>query len=128
VGRRPLEWLAHKRASLAASKLTGDVSGQRMKTSTLAKFNSLLLRRRTKGVGLSEGRGGLDDKSAASMKQQLLMIVKKTGMERFLTGLLQAKWSDGEVSPVITNGVGTGACAGMLSGVTTRQGLFWIRY
>ena len=36
------------------------------------------------------------------MKQQSLMIVKRSGMERFLTGLLQANWSDGEVSPEIT--------------------------
>lgn len=49
----------------------------------------------------TEGGRGLDGKPAASMKQQSLMIVKKTGMERFLTGLLQAEWTDGEVSPEI---------------------------
>ena len=50
----------------------------------------------------TEGGKELNGKPAAAMKQQSLMIVKRSGMERFLTGLLQANWSDGEVSPEIT--------------------------
>ena len=36
---------------------------------------------------------------AAPMLQQSLIIVRKSGFERFITGLLSAPWSDGEVSP-----------------------------
>ena len=50
----------------------------------------------------TEGGVGLNGKTAAAMRQQSLMIVKRSGMERFITGLLQADWSDGEVSPEIT--------------------------
>ena len=50
----------------------------------------------------TEGGKGLHGNPAAAMKQQSLMIVKRSGMERFLTGLLQASWSDGEVSPEVT--------------------------
>jgi hypothetical protein len=52
--------------------------------------------------GATEGGVGLDGKKAAPMRQQSLMIVKKSGMERFLSGLLSADWSDGETSPEIT--------------------------
>lgn len=47
----------------------------------------------------TEGGIGLDGKTAVPMKQQSLMIIKKSGMERFIIGLLDADWSDGEVSP-----------------------------
>ncbi len=50
----------------------------------------------------TEGGVGLDGKTAASMRQQSLVIVKKSGMERFISGLLEADWTDGEVSPEIT--------------------------
>ena len=45
---------------------------------------------------------GLHGEIAVPMKQQSLMIVKRNGMEKFLSGLLGADWSDGEVSPEIT--------------------------
>jgi hypothetical protein len=50
----------------------------------------------------TKGGIGLGGKTAASMKQQSLMIIKKSAMERLITGLLEADWSDGEVSPEIT--------------------------
>ena len=46
----------------------------------------------------TEGGKGLHEKPAAAMQKQSLMIVKRSGMERFLTGLLQANCNDGEVS------------------------------
>ena len=54
-------------------------------------------------IGQATVRGmGLHGEIAAPMKQQSLMIVKRSGMERFISGLLEADWSDGEVSPEIT--------------------------
>jgi len=53
------------------------------------------------GMPTKEGRG-LNGNKAASMKQQSLMIVSRSGMERFLSGLLCADWSDGDVSPEVT--------------------------
>jgi len=46
---------------------------------------------------------------AAPMMQQSLMIVRRCALERFLIGLLDAPWSDGEQSPEETmriSGVG----------------------
>ena len=50
------------------------------------------------GPPTSHGRG-LNGAVAAPMLQQSLMIVRKTGLERFLTGLLSSPFSDGELSP-----------------------------
>jgi hypothetical protein len=53
------------------------------------------------GAETEEG-AGLNGTTAAPMKQQSLMVVERSGMERLLSGLLGASWSDGEVSPEIT--------------------------
>ena len=45
---------------------------------------------------LPEGGTGPNGKSAAESKQQSLMIVKRNGMERLITGLLHTEWNDGE--------------------------------
>jgi hypothetical protein len=50
----------------------------------------------------TEGGVGLDGKTAAPMKQQSLMIIKKSAMERFISGLLSTDWTDGETSPEVT--------------------------
>lgn len=52
----------------------------------------------------TDGGIGLDGKQAAKIKQQSLMIVKRSAMERFISGLLSAEWTDGDVSPEITMG------------------------
>ena len=51
-------------------------------------------------IGQATEQGvGLNGQTALPMKQQSVMIVKRSGMERFISGLLKADWSDGEVSP-----------------------------
>jgi hypothetical protein len=50
------------------------------------------------------GGRGLSGRPAAPMLQQSLMIVKRSGLARFLIGLLRADWTDGEVSPEETMG------------------------
>jgi hypothetical protein len=47
----------------------------------------------------TQGGRGLNGAIAAPMLQQSLIIVRRRGLERFLTGLLNAPWTDGEVSP-----------------------------
>jgi hypothetical protein len=42
---------------------------------------------------------GLDGSVAAPMLQNALMIVRRTGLERFIGAILGAPWTDGEVSP-----------------------------
>lgn len=53
------------------------------------------------GPAPQNGRG-LNGAAAAPMLQQSLMIVRRTGLERFLIGLLGAPKGDGEVSPETT--------------------------
>jgi hypothetical protein len=50
------------------------------------------------GTPTENGRG-LFGKVAASMIQQSLVVVARSGLERFLDGLLGAPWTDGERSP-----------------------------
>ncbi len=52
------------------------------------------------GQPTRNGRG-LGGAVAAPMKQQSLMIADRNGMKRLITGLLNAPWSDGEVSPEV---------------------------
>ena len=47
----------------------------------------------------TENGKGLNGNIAAPMVQQSLMIVRRAGLERFITGILDATWTDGEVSP-----------------------------
>lgn len=47
----------------------------------------------------TEGGRGIGGKTAARFLQQSLMIVRRPGLERFVTGLLNAPWTDGEMSP-----------------------------
>ena len=47
----------------------------------------------------TENGRGLNGGLAAHMLQQSLMIVRKPGLERFISGLLGSQWTDGEVSP-----------------------------
>ncbi len=42
---------------------------------------------------------GLQGTVAAPMLQQSLVVVRRSGLERFLIGLLGATWTDGEMSP-----------------------------
>src|SRR5207237_10081928 len=46
-----------------------------------------------------ENGKGLGGAVAAGMLQQSLIIVRRNGLERFLIGLLNSPWTDGEVSP-----------------------------
>jgi hypothetical protein len=48
---------------------------------------------------ITEGGRGLHGKPAARMLQQSFMIVRRPGLETFISALLQAKWTDGQVSP-----------------------------
>ena len=47
----------------------------------------------------TEGGVGINGKSAVPMFQNSLIIVKKSGLERFICGILEAPESDGELSP-----------------------------
>jgi hypothetical protein len=47
----------------------------------------------------TENGKGLHGRIAAPMIQQSLMIVRRAGLERFITGILEATWTDGEKSP-----------------------------
>jgi len=47
----------------------------------------------------TENGKGLGGAVAAGMLQQSLIIVRRNGLERFLIGLLNSPWTDGEVSP-----------------------------
>jgi hypothetical protein len=47
----------------------------------------------------TENGKGLHGQIAAPMLQQSLMIVRRSGMERFISGILGAPWTDGERSP-----------------------------
>jgi hypothetical protein len=42
---------------------------------------------------------GLNGAVAAPMLQQSLIVVRRSGVDRFITGILGSPWSDGEVSP-----------------------------
>ena len=50
-------------------------------------------------VAPTENGKGLDGGIAAPMLQQSLLIVRRSGLERFLQGVLGAPWTDGELSP-----------------------------
>jgi hypothetical protein len=51
-------------------------------------------------LGRPTERGkGLNGSIAAPMLQNALMIVRRTGIERFIDAMLGAPWTDGEVSP-----------------------------
>jgi hypothetical protein len=50
------------------------------------------------GQPTEKGRG-LHGSVAAPMLQNALMIVRRTGLERFIDAILGAPWTDGEVSP-----------------------------
>lgn len=50
------------------------------------------------GQPTTNGRG-LNGNVAAPMLQQSLMIVRRAGLERFISGIIGADWTDGEVSP-----------------------------
>jgi peptidoglycan/xylan/chitin deacetylase (PgdA/CDA1 family)/SAM-dependent methyltransferase len=47
----------------------------------------------------AENARGLHGNAAAPMLQQSLIVVRRSGLERFLSGILEAPWTDGEVSP-----------------------------
>jgi hypothetical protein len=47
----------------------------------------------------TENGVGLNGRIAAPMLQQSLMIVRRGALERFITGLAGAPWSDGDISP-----------------------------
>jgi len=47
----------------------------------------------------TEGGKGLNRPVAAPMLQNALIIVRRTGLERFIGAILGAPWTDGEVSP-----------------------------
>jgi hypothetical protein len=47
----------------------------------------------------TEGGKGLNGSIAAPMLQNALMIVRRTGIERFIDAMLGAPWTDGEVAP-----------------------------
>ena len=47
----------------------------------------------------TEGGKGLNGSVAAPMLQNALIIVRRTGLERFIGAILGAPWTDGEVSP-----------------------------
>lgn len=47
----------------------------------------------------TENGRGLGTTPAARMLQQSLMVVRRSGLERFICGVLQSEWTDGEVSP-----------------------------
>jgi hypothetical protein len=48
---------------------------------------------------VTENGRGLGGAAAAPMPQQSLLIVRKTGLDRFITGIIGAPWTDGERSP-----------------------------
>jgi hypothetical protein len=50
------------------------------------------------GQATQNGRG-LGTTPAAGMLQQSFMIVRRSGLERFICGLLGSAWTDGDVSP-----------------------------
>jgi len=47
----------------------------------------------------TENGKGINGQIAAPMLQQSLMIVRRSGLERFISGILSATWTDGERSP-----------------------------
>lgn len=47
----------------------------------------------------TENGKGLNGQIASPMLQQSLMIVRRSGLERFISGILGAPWTDGERSP-----------------------------
>jgi hypothetical protein len=47
----------------------------------------------------TEGGKGLNGSVAAPMLQNALIIVRRTGLERFIAAILGAPWTDGEISP-----------------------------
>ncbi len=47
----------------------------------------------------TEGGKGLSGSVAAPMLQNSLMIVRRTGLDRFISAILGAPWTEGEVSP-----------------------------
>jgi len=49
----------------------------------------------------TQGGRGIENRIAAPMLQQSLMIVKGNGLERFITNLLVARETDGELSPEV---------------------------
>lgn len=67
-----------------------------------ARFLEQAIGDRDEGILIGQptrnGRG-LHGGTAAPMKQQSLMIADRAGMTRLVTGLLDAPWSDGELSP-----------------------------